>query len=333
MPVSANGVNYTDVIEDGSACKLTASQSFIAFSISDTVGLGDRHDWGFPVIPTNMLTSMALIGWGYGCTQNQCDFAGRGYSRSIVWVSPISDATVYVDYQNDGIVDNSYDVDYLDSQIIDDVIDTDLSGAVIWATERGSGETGPQVAIAAAWGQYAGTTFGGDTDALDLGTVVVPYPPIAATKTLVLTNDVQSDGVVGYGDTVRYEIEVVNVGPSEIAVGLITIEDNLDENVEYVPGSTVYYDHNGNSYPIADDVSGTPYPLDEGGSPSQANLPKKGVHHVKFSVVITSDGDVAIINNYGEARLWDNKARFENRFPLGGEPKQNEFDDEVYECL
>lgn len=326
LDVPGNDVKYTETIVDGSACKLTASEPFVAFSISDTEeGEGDNHDWGFPVLSTDMLTSMALIGWGYGCTQNECDYFFNGNARSVVWVSPISDATIYVDYENDGDIDGAYDVDDLNSEMISNPNGSnDMSGAVIWATERGTGPSGPQVAIAAAWGQYAGGTFGGDIDALDLGTVVVPFTPIAATKTLVLTNDVHNDGVVGYSDTVRYEIEVVNIGPSDIGDGLITIEDIIDPNVEYVPGSTFYVDHDGNSISISDDTSGTPFPLDEGGIQSQALLPRGGVHYIKFSVVITNDPNVAIIVNTGVASVWDNKARFENRFPLGGEPKSED---------
>merc|ERR1712157_241713 len=131
----------------------------------------------------------------------------------------------------------------------------------------------------------------------------------------------------GYSDTVRYEIEVVNIGPSDIGDGLITIEDTIDPNVEYVPGSTFYIDHDGNSIPIPDDTSGTPLPSDEGGIQSQALLPQRGVHHIKFSVVITDDPNVAVIVNTGVASLWDNKTRFENRFPLGWEPKSEDLEE------
>jgi len=139
---------------------------------------------------------------------------------------------------------------------------------------------------------------------------------------------------VGYSDTVRYEIEVVNIGPSDIGDGLITIEDVIDPNVEYVPGSTFYVDHDGNSIAIPDDTNGTPFPLDEGGIQSQALLPRGGVHYIKFSVVITNDPNVAIIVNTGVASVWDNKARFENRFPLGGQPKSEDIgEDDPLMCL
>lgn len=328
MTVPVNDIAYTNTIEDGSACKLTASEPFIAFSLSDTEqNKGDGHDWGYPVVPMDMLTSMALIGWGYGCTQNACDYFWSFHARSVVWVSPVSDATIYVDYENDDKWDASYDVEYLNSaKITDPNGNKDMSGAVIWATQRNTGPTGPQVAIAAAWGQDASATFGGDLDALDLGTVVVPFTPISATKTLVLTDDVDGDGVVGYSDTVRYEIELVNVGPSDIGEGLITIEDTLGDNLYYVPGSTVYVDHEGNSIPIADDENGTPFPLDEDGTHSRAILPQRGVHHITFSVRVTNDGNVRIISNTGVARVWDNKVPFENKFPLGGKPKSVDLD-------
>merc|ERR1712187_955236 len=161
----------------------------------------------------------------------------------------------------------------------------------------------------------------------------VPFTPISATKSLILTEDVNDDGVVGYGDTIRYDIEIVNVGPSDIGVGLIFIQDTLDENVNYVPGSTFYVDHDGNSIPVSDDESGTPFPLDGDGIPSKANLPQGAIHHIKFSVGITTDGNVHVIVNTGTAQVWGNKLTFENKFPLFAPPKTIDIEDICIEEL
>lgn len=60
---------------------------------------GQAFDWGYPVIPVDMLTSQVLVGWGYGCTNNNCE--GKT-ERSAVWLSPVADADFWVDYQNSG---------------------------------------------------------------------------------------------------------------------------------------------------------------------------------------------------------------------------------------
>lgn len=174
ITVDPNDVEWTGVVETDSACKLEAAKPFVAYSISDTVSSGQLFDWGCPVMPMEQLTSIAFIGWGYGCTDNQCDHDGVTHARSVVWVAPTEDATVYVDYDNDGTADDNWNVDYLDSKKISNPNgNKDMSGAVIWATERNAPANGAQVAMAAAWGQDGSKSFSNDYDALDLGTVVV----------------------------------------------------------------------------------------------------------------------------------------------------------------
>lgn len=92
--VSAGRHALTPVIPTGSGAKLEAPESFLALSLTDTARRtedgqrtgGQWYDWGFPVMPTNQLTPQVLIGWGYGCTNNNCFWQEE---RSVVWVTPV----------------------------------------------------------------------------------------------------------------------------------------------------------------------------------------------------------------------------------------------------
>merc|ERR1712050_410206 len=237
------------------------------------------------------------------------------HARSVVWVAAMDDATVYVDYENDGIVDESHDIDFLESvRITDPTGHKDLSGAIIWATEKGSGSSGPQIAIAAAWGQFAGDAMGGDHDALDLGTVIVPFPPISATKSYEIIEEVVGDrepGLVYRGDHLKYIIELTSTGPSVIPAGVMTIKDFLDENCFYVEGTTVYKDDADTAYPIPDDGSGSPFPLDGEGTTNPVDLPHGTIHHIEFVVQIGTS-EVATVLNEGEVIVGPNKEQFFN---------------------
>jgi hypothetical protein len=76
--------------------------------------------------------------------------------RSVVWITPVKDADIYVDYNNTGIVaeyKKFSSVKQFTSMKLVDKGDSDMSGAVIFATQPGSGTSGTPVDIAAAWGQ------------------------------------------------------------------------------------------------------------------------------------------------------------------------------------
>jgi hypothetical protein len=95
------------------------------------------------------ITLQVLIGLGLGCTNNESlkERYNDKETRSVVWVSPVEDADLYVDYENDGIVDDTYRENYLDSHVIHDLTDKDMSGAFIFATRKDSGPTSTQVSL------------------------------------------------------------------------------------------------------------------------------------------------------------------------------------------
>ena len=64
--------------DDSGARFYTSSDDDIFFALTVTDADGDSSsgqifDWGHPLIPKDQLTNQALIGWGYGCTNNDCN--------------------------------------------------------------------------------------------------------------------------------------------------------------------------------------------------------------------------------------------------------------------
>lgn len=112
----------------------------IVMAIIDIMDTGQLYDWGFPVMPRDNLTPQVLIGLGFGCTDNRCDSRGV---RSVVWITSVENADLFIDFNNDGTVDEMRSIKALASNMIWDPRDRDMSGAFIFATRAGSGPTGP----------------------------------------------------------------------------------------------------------------------------------------------------------------------------------------------
>lgn len=296
---------FTRFIETGSGAKFTQEngKNFIALSLTDTNGDGQIFDWGFPVIPTRDLTPQVLIGWGFGCTGNSCgsESFNDGETRSVVWVTPVEKADIYVDYNNDGTVDKTYQVDFLQSQIVHDEGDKDMSGAIIFATKPNTGPGGPSVNIAAAWGQDPARSGSNDESALDLGTVVVPFTTFQANKIAELVEDNDNSGGISPGDMIRYTILLSNVGQVDVPVGGLIVKDTLDADVSYV-GSSMKYSvpASGEVVAVSDSPSGTKFPLDGEGITNKFKFARRGgTHEISFLVIINDDisiGKKRIIN-------------------------------------
>ncbi len=241
-------------------------ESFYALAQIDadnTDGNGQIYDWGFPLLSTEQLTSQAQVGLGFGNTSNDPNIA----SRSVVWVTAVDDAVITVDFEGDGSRVQTFEVDRLDSLRLIDSVDQNMSGAIITAEDI----DGEPVDIAVAWGQDPRLSSGGDAQALDLGTAVLPLPFIESTKTsdFIDNND---NGVLDSGDTIEYTITVLNTGRDHIDPGEYRIVDNgqpLFQNTTYVSGSTYYTFVNDQGQTITqqvlDNLNGSAFPLDEMG--------------------------------------------------------------------
>ena len=78
----------------------------------------------------------------YGCTNNNCS---TYEPRNVVWITPIADADIYVDFKNQGSNLTVYPRKALSSTKITDPYDKDMSGAIIFATEPNSTASGRSV--------------------------------------------------------------------------------------------------------------------------------------------------------------------------------------------
>ena len=169
---------------------VTAGTKFAAMSMTDTettVGdgtnaltlNGQAFEWGATLPAMDKLTSQVLVGWGYGCTKNDCQGQTE---RSVVWISPVNDADIYIDYKNSGTNYTKLPMKKWQSAKIRDKSDTDMSGALIFATQPNSGPNGIPVDIATAWGQDPAVSIDIQSISLDLGTTIVPFTNIRVKK-------------------------------------------------------------------------------------------------------------------------------------------------------
>jgi uncharacterized repeat protein (TIGR01451 family) len=318
--VAKKGIVTTDFIRTGSGALFEQADDkpFIALSVTDTIGGGGIYDWGFPIVPMSDLTPQVLIGWGFGCTSNTCleETFNKNLTRSVVWVTPVEKADIYVDYNNDGIIDDTYlDVGFLQSQIIDDTSDQDMSGAIIFATKPNTGVAGTPVNIAAAWGQDPKRSGGSDESGLDLGTVVLPFKVFQASKIAELVDDNDNSGGITVGDKIRYTILFSNVGQTDVAAGGLTVKDTLDAGVTYVADSMQYsVPETGESVPIF----GASFPLDGSGLgiTNQFTIAKRGgTHEISFEVIINAAGNSII--NTGSISWGGGSVPFRLETPIG----------------
>ena len=204
---------------------------------------GTLFDWGFPLIPSDQLTSQVVVGLGKGCRTATCsdpNFRVQTDERSVVWVTPEEDTKIFVDYEGDGTFDDVFDLGALDALRLVDTKnnDNDMTGAIIasFKTEGANKTpTGVPVKIAAAWGIDPVRSGSNDGQGLDLGTVILPLPnPFLSKRVENVTNP---DGsldpqllVDEVGDIIYYEITVTNAGFSDLAAANIKLFDELITN-------------------------------------------------------------------------------------------------------
>lgn len=204
------------------------------------VGSTVAYDWGHTLVPVSSLTPAVFVGWGAGSPSGTA-------SNSPVWAAPLAFTTIYVDLDADGTPDQTFaDVDAYESVRIVDP-DHDLTGANVYTTDG--------TPLSVAWGQDAALEAG---NAYDLGTAVLPTAALITTKNAQLVGDTNGDGVVDPGDILRFTIRNSDAGA--LALTDLAVVDDLPNALDYVTGSTTIDD-----VALADDTSGTPFPLDGSG--------------------------------------------------------------------
>ncbi|MDJ0518938.1 MAG: carboxypeptidase regulatory-like domain-containing protein, partial [Trichodesmium sp. MO_231.B1] len=230
-----------------------STPNFYALAQVDADDGGQIFDWGFPLIQTDQLTSQVLVGLGRGATDDGLPLNDQGEeSRSVVWVTPIENSNIFIDFDGDGTFDYNESVNALNSlRIVDDTVlfsgaegDQDLTGAIIvsnTSADSNGQPNGTPVSIAAVWGQDPPRSLSGDGEALDLGTAIVPLANPAINKEAVsVTNPdgtTDSDGIVDQvGDVINYEIAVSNAGFQDLTGVVVTdpLLANLSDPVESI---------------------------------------------------------------------------------------------------
>ncbi len=252
--VASKGVYRFEMPMHSGAHFYTNSETDVFFAMStidSDSGDHDAHDWGYNLLPESYLTVSATIGWGPG----NADFSGNG---SPAWVIASQPTILYVDYDGDPTTGpkidpagNQYDADFnlssFESQRVFDNNDNDQTGMYLYTLDG--------TLISVAWGQDPLTAAPGNPF-LDFGTTVPPIRKINGWKEYELTTDFNGDGLVDPGDELTFYLKLQNAGNSPVQG--ITVFDPLPPELDYIPNTTLF-----NNTPIADNTSGTLFPIDE----------------------------------------------------------------------
>ncbi|MEZ5145347.1 MAG: SdrD B-like domain-containing protein [Acidimicrobiales bacterium] len=247
-------------------------------------------DWGFPMVPTSLLTTQVVLGFAPGNSTNPPSSAPAGnYDDGPVWVTSLSATTLRVDFDGDpstGTIGTSdcfgarHDLEIpvaaLASTRIFDSTDGSMTGARIYTCDG--------TKIAAAWGEDSANAPTG-SPGFDAGYTVIPTTVMLVNKTAALATDTNGDGKFGPGDTITYTISIADAGA--LAFTSVKVNDNPPPGTQYVPGTTTFNDGVTTS-PIADDVvppASTVFPLDESGA-SLPNINPGQTVSVSFQTVV-----------------------------------------------
>ena len=289
-------VNSSGNNPSGSHFWTTNGSKFAALGTMDSdLGVGESNsawDWGYTLVPETSLSTAVIVGWGPG--RDPTSATNPTENGNPVWVTPVAATTVFVDYDGNpatGLLgppgakyDQAISMNPLESRTIYDP-DGNQTGLKVYTTD------GTRIAV--AWGQDTCTASAG-APGLDVGTTVLPLASLDFSKSAALApgGDLNGNGVVDIGDTLLYTVSVFNV--SNITASNIKIVDTPDPNTTYVASSTL---ENGTT-PIADDGTGTPFPLD-GPGVTVGTLQPNGATSITFKATVNPlpDGVTSVTNN------------------------------------
>ena len=286
LTVPANGVVQWQLAKSCGAKFATAGGEdfFGIVCVGANPSANNVNDWGFSMVPSDNLTSQAVVGWGPGSS----DLTQNG---SPVWVTPTKATRVYVDYNGDGLgsipvpaptggfCDATLDIGALETRT---VYDPDKDGTAMKLF------TNDGTTIAVAWGQDPAVA-GPALPFLDCGTTVLPFPVPVLKKTAGLYTDTAPTGM-SVGDTIEYTVTVDNKGL--LPLGNLIVLDPLNAALAYIANSTT---RDGTA--IADSSTGTPFPLDESGYSIPIIL-RGGTTVLKYRCTIIAAGTIQnVVNN------------------------------------
>ncbi|MDY6954279.1 MAG: hypothetical protein SWE60_22460, partial [Thermodesulfobacteriota bacterium] len=209
-------------VPNNSGVYLTGDDVFWGVS---TIDYEDQvFDWGYALVPAFLLDNEHFMGWA------PCAFPIpsplNGYEDdSGLFVTPALDNTrIFIDLNNDGAADLTYDLDRMDSQYIYDSADGDMSDANIWST-------GP---YALAYGENADTSHTSNPS-LDVGYTTIPGIGFIE---LVLTVEKTVDPVVVSTASGSQSTFTLVVDSHKFTVDDLDVIDFMPAGWKYVDDST-----------------------------------------------------------------------------------------------
>ena len=308
----AAGSYASVLLADGSGAEFyttgSAAPVFYAYSTTDsdsaTTSDNQAWDWSYTLVPRPLLTPQVLVGLGIG--RDPLSSVNPSENGNPIWVMTVgngpSNATVYVDFDGDNagpFTDpngNRYDTNIVARELQPLKLydpDGDQTAMLVYVLAT-------NVSVAAAWGQDTATATD-SAPGLDAGTAVPPVDVFDVSKALSLVADSDGDGQLGPGERISYEISIGNSSRAPVPADVL-VWDALPEDTAYVVGSAAYRTStNGAWTSIADDASGTAFPLDGNGFRIQASIPVNGGFSVRFQVDVDAfadltSGRVSIVN-------------------------------------
>ena len=210
-------------VPNDSAVRLTATNNFSVIGAADTES--NNYEWGFNLIPSNLLATEYYVGWAPGTSD-----ASPTVNCSPVWVTATQDNTsVSVDYgPTNGTYDVTYNIDQLESVRIYDP-DHVNTGMNLVASAP----------IAVSWGEAGidehGTACSSGTPNMDLGYTVVPYLDEFVDVALDLEKMANPTLILDQaGQTSEFTLTVAT---DELATNAVDVVDTLPANWSFVNDS------------------------------------------------------------------------------------------------
>jgi uncharacterized repeat protein (TIGR01451 family)/fimbrial isopeptide formation D2 family protein len=197
--------------------------SDIFWGVTTIDDAGATHEWGYPLVPSFLLENETYLGWAPGAYPPPIPAGNRDDSGLFI-TSAQDNTRVFIDYNHDGTVDQTYTLNRLQSQYVYDSNDGDMSNANIWAT-------GP---ISLAYGQNPDTAPDA-APAVDLGYAVIPGGDFIDR---VLTVDKTANPVMVSTTAGAQSTYTLIIDTYHFVVNGIGVVDTLPSGWQYVNNST-----------------------------------------------------------------------------------------------
>ncbi|MFI5294154.1 MAG: C25 family cysteine peptidase [Thermodesulfovibrionales bacterium] len=209
-------------VPTGSGLYFNGSDIFWGVGSNDTDNIGGAsgyaHEWGFSLLPSTMLFTEHYLGWAPDGLP-----LAAGQTEMGVFLTPAQDNTrVFVDFNNDGIIDQTYTLNRLQTQYITNP-NGDLSGAHFWAS-------GP---FTMAYGQNSATS-NLSSPALDLGYIAIPGSDFVSLVLTVAKSVSPQVVPTASGSVATFTIKVDS---QKYTVDGVNVTDYLPPNWNYVVGT------------------------------------------------------------------------------------------------